>query len=145
MVVLRKIDPYNFAQILRLSVTREQEDFVASNAFSLAQAYACPECRPLALYEGMRPVGFCMYALDADEGEYWIYRLMVDKNHQRKGYGRQGLSLLLDRIRQEANGKRVVYISFHPQNTAARTLYERAGFQPDGRMVDGETVYRLAL
>ena len=47
--------------------------------YSLAQAFVQPECIPLALYAENKPVGFVMYALDEDDHEYWIYRLMIDK------------------------------------------------------------------
>ncbi|MBO4367926.1 MAG: GNAT family N-acetyltransferase [Clostridia bacterium] len=143
MTVLRAIDGYNFNRVIKLKVKPEQEDYVASNVFSLAQAYAMPECRPWAVYEGMDPVGFVMYALDADEHEYWIYRLMTDAAHQGKGYGRQALRLAIEKIRAEAGKGRDIYISFEPENAAARKLYESEGFVPDGRTVDGETVYRL--
>jgi len=145
MVTLRKIDEYNFAKVLRLEVAEDQQDFVTSNAFSLSQAYVMPECRPLAIYNGMSPVGFAMYALDRDENEYWIYRLMLDKNQQRKGFGREAMKLLIAQIKKEAPDRRAIYISFEPNNEGAKRLYTSLGFVPDGREVDGETVYRLDI
>ncbi len=145
MIVLRKIDGYNFNRITRLSVSEAQREYVTSNVYSLAQAYAMPECRPLAIYEGMEPVGFCMYALDQDDGEYWIYRFMIDQRFQRRGYGRQALRLLVDHIRAEAPDRRVLYLSYEPDNAAALALYSSFGFAPDGRVVDGEIVLRLEL
>ncbi len=143
MVSLRRIDAYNFGKILRLEVAPEQENFVTSNAYSLSQAYVMPECRPVAIYNGMTPVGFAMYALDEEDGEYWIYRLMIDKNQQKKGFGRAAMLLLIEKIRQEAPDRGVIYISFEPENEGARRLYTSLGFVPDNRMVDGELVYRF--
>lgn len=145
MVTLRMIDEYNFAKVLRLEVAEDQQDFVTPNAFSLSQAYVMPECRPLAIYNGMSPVGFAMYALDRDENEYWIYRLMLDKSQQRKGYGREAMKLLIAQIKKEAPERRAIYISFEPNNEGAKRLYTSLGFVPDGREVDGETVYRLDI
>ena len=145
MVTLRMIDEYNFAKVLRLEVAEDQQDFVTSNAFSLSQAYVMPECRPLAIYNGMSPVGFAMYALDRDENEYWIYRLMLDKSQQRKGFGREAMKLLIAQIKKEAPERRAIYISFEPHNEGAKRLYTSLGFVPDGREVDGETVYRLDI
>ena len=145
MIVLRSIDGYNYRRVIELSVAEDQRDFVADNVHSLAQAYAMPECRPVAVYEGMQPVGFAMYALDADDGEYWIYRFMIDQRFQRRGYGREALRLLIARIRAEAPDRRVLYLSYAPENAAALALYSSFGFVPDGRMVDGEIVLRLAL
>ena len=95
MLEFREIDRHNFRDILKLSTTESQKFFVATNAYSLSQAYAQPECVPLALYEGDTPVGFTMYGLDVEDTEYWIYRLMIDQRHQSKGYGRQALAMVL--------------------------------------------------
>ena len=95
MLEFREIDRHNFRDILKLSTTESQKFFVATNAYSLSQAYAQPECVPLALYDGDTPVGFTMYGLDVEDTEYWIYRLMIDQRHQSKGYGRQALAMVL--------------------------------------------------
>ena len=145
MLALRRIDGYNFNKIIALQVTEEQRDYVASNVFSLAEAYAMPECTPLGVYNGMEPIGFVMYALDAEDNEYWIYRLMIDAKYQHMGYGREALRLTIAEIRRIAPEKKVLYISFEPDNAVAKHLYGSFGFEPDGRTVDGETVYRLAL
>ena len=146
MLRLVEIDRYNYLPVLDLRVSPEQESLVASNQYSLAQAYAQPECVPLALYAENRPVGFAMYALDEDDHQYWIYRLMIDQRHQRKGYGRAAMELLIDRIRGLSDEEHTcVFISFEPENQIARRLYESLGFLPDGRIMYGEVVYRLAL
>ena len=85
MLEFREIDRHNFRYILKLSTTESQKFFVATNAYSLSQAYAQPECLPLALYEGDTPVGFTMYGLDVEDTEYWIYRLMIDQRHPVQG------------------------------------------------------------
>ena len=142
MLEFREIERHNFRDILKLSTTESQKFFVATNAYSLSQAYAQPECVPLALYEGDTPVGFTMYGLDVEDTEYWIYRLMIDQRHQSKGYGRQALAMVLERIRQDKAHHRV-YLSCNPDNAWGRALYESVGFRPDGRMVHGEIVHQL--
>lgn len=139
---LREITCDNFWKVVELSVTPPQQEFVASNAVSIAQAKVQTECVPLAVYLGGRPVGFVMYCLDRQEREYWIYRVMVDQRFQSLGIGRRALELLLTRIRADGQHHKV-YISFEPTNHWARSLYERLGFVDDGREVEGETVYRL--
>lgn len=146
MLHLVEIDRYNYLSVLDLSVSPEQKDFVATNQYSLAQAYAQPECVPFALYAENRPVGFAMYSLDEDDHQYWIYRLMIDQRYQGVGYGREAMGLLIDRIRglSDEDHNRI-YISFEPENTVAKSLYESLGFVPDGRVLYGEVVYYLAL
>ena len=146
MLRLVEIDRYNYLPVLDLCVSAEQKAFVATNQYSLAQAYAQPECVPFALYAENRPVGFAMYSLDEDDHQYWIYRLMIDQRYQGVGYGREAMGLLIDRIRglSDEDHNRI-YISFEPENAVAKALYESLGFVPDGRVLYGEVVYYLAL
>ena len=144
MLSLVEIDRHNYLSILDLSVSEEQRSFVASNTYSLAQAFVQPECVPLALYAENKPVGFAMYCIDESDREYWIYRLMIDQRHQGRGYGRAAMLLLIDRIRSEMDEEQHrIYISFEPENEVAKSLYESLGFVPDRRMEYGEIVYRL--
>ena len=146
MLHLVEIDRYNYLSVMDLSVSPEQKDFVAPNQYSLAQAYAQPECVPFALYAENRPVGFAMYSLDEDDHQFWIYRLMIDQRYQGVGYGREAMGLLIERIRglsDEEHNR--IYISFEPENKIAKALYESLGFVPDGRVLYGEVVYYLAL
>ena len=146
MLSLVEIDRHNYLSILDLSVSEEQRSFVASNTYSLAQAFVQPECVPLALYAENKPVGFAMYCIDESDREYWIYRLMIDQRHQGRGYGRAAMLLLIDRIRSEMDEQQHrIFISFEPENEVAKSLYESLGFVPDGRVLYGEVVYYLAL
>jgi diamine N-acetyltransferase len=141
MIYLRDITKSNWYQIINLKTTEEQEHYVASNVFSLAQAYCEPECKPFAIYKDFIPVGFCMYCMDEIDNEYWIYRLMIDGRFQSKGYGREAMKLLLDKIKED-NEHHVVYISFEPENIRAKALYESLGFIQDGRIIEEEIVYK---
>ncbi|MDP3446956.1 MAG: GNAT family N-acetyltransferase [Eubacteriales bacterium] len=146
MLRLVEIDRHNYLSVLDLSVSTEQRDLVATNQYSLAQAYAQPECVPLALYAENKPVGFAMYSLDEDDHQFWIYRLMIDQRYQGVGYGREAMRLLIERIRGLSDDEhRRIYISFEPENEIAKSLYESLGFMPDGRMLYGEVVYFLEL
>lgn len=146
MVTLVEIDRYNYLPVMDLAVAPEQKPFVATNQYSLAQAYVQPECVPLALYAENKPVGFAMYCLDTDDRQYWIFRLMIDQRYQGRGYGRAAMLLLIDRIRSEMDETYDrIYISFEPENRIAKSLYESLGFVPDGRMAYGEIVYRLEV
>ena len=142
MVTLRDVTIENWFSIVKLSTTEEQSRFVASNSTSLAQAHFQPECIPLGIYDDEVPVGFMMYCLDPTDHEYWIFRLMIDKKFQSRGYGRIAMELLLERIKQDRN-HHVLFISFEPENKWAANLYSSLGFISDGRVVDGEVVYRL--
>jgi len=142
MIQLKEINRDNFHPVLELSVFDEQNNFVASNCYSLAQAKAQPECVPLALYNDGELVGFVMYCLDVEEGEYWVYRLLIDKKYQRKGFGKEAMQCVLSILRKDKEHTKV-YISFEPENVGAKGLYESLGFTPDGRVIGEEIVYCL--
>ncbi len=78
-----------------------------------------------------------MYALDETDQEYWVYRLMIDAAFQRRGYGRSALSLVIERIAKL--GRKVLYISFEPENRGAELLYN-LGCVPDGRRDGSEVI-----
>ncbi|MFD1019526.1 GNAT family N-acetyltransferase [Thalassobacillus hwangdonensis] len=142
MIELKPIDRHNFFDVIDLKVAEDQKAFVASNVFSLAQAKVYPECICLGIYHEDEIVGFTMYCMDADDNEYWIYRLMVDEKHQGKGYGLAAMEKLIELIKQDTSHN-VIYLSFEPENTQAKKLYEKLGFEADGRVIDGEVVYKL--
>jgi diamine N-acetyltransferase len=147
-VNLREVTRDNFRQIARLKVANDQLEFVANNGYSLAQAKYEPEFKltPLGVYDDDTPVGFVMYGASEENGrEIWaIWRLMIDQNHQRKGYGRAAIEQTIKRIQAET-GCDEIYISFVPANVAAKTLYSSLGFEDTGIIEDGEVVYKLTL
>ena len=70
LILLKEITKENFWHCVELMVTEEQVDFVTSNAVSIAQSKVQPECIPLAVYDDKIMVGFLMYCIDEDDGEY---------------------------------------------------------------------------
>ncbi|MGD6855829.1 GNAT family N-acetyltransferase [Bacillus infantis] len=142
MIFLKEVDRHNFFDVIDLKVAEEQKSFVATNLFSLAQAKAFPECNCLAIYHEEELVGFTMYCMDFDDKEYWIYRLMIDAKYQSKGYGKAAMEKLIEQIKEDKDHQ-VIYLSFEPENDRAKEMYEKLGFEADGRVIDGEIVYRL--
>ena len=59
-VSLREITRENLHDILNLSVSKNQEGLVASNAKSIAEAYFADDAWFRAIYAGETPVGFIM-------------------------------------------------------------------------------------
>lgn len=143
-VRLERITRHNWREAINLRVADDQRYFVASNLYSIAEAgvYA-DELTACAVYDDDTMVGFTMYGWDdEDYGGYAIIRLMVDQRYQGKGYGRAAMVEVLRALREKPDCDKV-YISFEPENHVARSLYASLGFVDDGRIVDGEVVYRL--
>ncbi len=145
-VELREVTRDNWLTCVRLKVAESQMRWVASNAVSLAQSKYEPECVPLAAYDGETMVGFAMYRPeDYGLSKVWfIDRLMVGQDFQRKGYGRAIMIALLERLRAQA-GFAAIMISFVPDNEGARRLYSSLGFEDTGVVEEGEVVFRMAL
>ncbi|HEX2946748.1 MAG TPA: GNAT family N-acetyltransferase [Clostridia bacterium] len=142
MIQLREVTAENFWDIIGLEVGEEQKDLVTSNAISIAQAKVQPECRPLAVYNDDIPVGFVMYCIDRDDDEYWIYRLMIDKSYQSRGYGREAMNLVLDEIKRDS-GRNKVFLGVDPTGIASVKLYESLGFRYNGQIFGKERIMVL--
>lgn len=148
-VILRDIDETNWLECIRLTTDPMGrhvlfEEFVASNAVSIAQSAIQEGWIPKAIYDGDLMVGFTMYGYSPDLKAYEICRLMVDHRYQKRGYGRKALELVLEDM-MCIRGCREVYLSFEPSNGRGRKLYSSFGFRDTGRIVDGELLYRLEL
>ena len=157
---LEKVDYKNFIDLCKLRVKRNQESFVASNVGSIAEAYVATLAggypQPFGIYLGDKPIGFLMVGYypsleqakkwaDKDEAtpyfmdqSYLIWRFMIDKKYQGKGYGKEALQLALDYIRTFPVGKaKYCWLSYEPENEAARNLYRLFGFKEAKKLPKG--------
>ena len=62
--------------------------------------------------------------MPATANEALIYRFMIDRREQGRGYGRAALTALLDEIRALGH-VRDVLVGYMPENEGARRLYGR--------------------
>ncbi len=160
MLRLEKVTGKNVWSILKLSVSQEQESFVAPNDVSIIEAYtAITEngyAFPFGIYEDDIPVGFLMVGFDADDywedapsiarGNYNLWRLMIDKNYQKKGYGKEAVRLALEFIKTFPCGKAdFCWLSYEPENEIASRLYHSFGFVETGEMDGDEIIAVLKL
>lgn len=159
MISIQKVNIHNVWELLALEVDENQKSFVATNIESIVEAYttlaADGVALPFGIYKDKTPVGFLMIGYgDQPEVEnpaiahdsYCIWRLMIDRNHQGKGYGTQALRLALDYIRTLPCGPaRTCFLSYEPENTTAKKLYYRFGFRETGKMDGNEVVAALNL
>ena len=157
MIELRKITDDNLVECIKLEPKEEQKSYVGSNISSLAEAYVAltnNECIPMpyAIYDNDIMVGFIMLSYNEaeenadDENAYWVWRLMIDKRYQGKGYGKEAMVGALKLIRTFQYGKSsVVFLSYDPENVVAKTLYASCGFVETGKIEDDELVAKLVL
>ena len=160
MLRLEKVTGKNVWSILKLSVSQEQESFVAPNDVSIIEAYPAITGNgyafPFGIYEDDIPVGFLMVGFDADDywedapsiakGNYNLWRLMIDKNYQKKGYGKEAVRLVLEFIKTFPCGKAdFCWLSYEPENEVAKRLYHSFGFAETGEMDGDEIIAVLKL
>ncbi|TPL83376.1 GNAT family N-acetyltransferase [Mesorhizobium sp. B2-3-14] len=138
------VTPANRALVTALQLAPEQMDFVASNAASLREARSDRDARPRAVMAGDQIVGFLMYEAPRADDEARIYRFMIDRAWQGRGYGKAALREVLEEIGGLGH-IRHVSICYEPENEAARQLYRSAGFVEQGLDEDGEMIADLIL
>ena len=149
-VHLREVTDANRAAVVGLHVAPGQEQFVASVEESIEEAARTPEGNPWyrAIYSADEPVGFVMLSWAVKPtadiiGPWFLWRLLVDEGHQRRGIGRAALLQVAELIR--AAGATELLTSYHPGDGEPWPFYERFGFRPTGAIDHGEIVLSLDL
>ena len=144
VVTLREVNDDNVQAVIDLSVSEDQQDFVAPNVKSLAQAFATTKVWVRAVYSGEEPVGFVMLSDDDEKPRYYLWRFMIDHRHQRKGYGAEAMALVHDYVRTRPGGDRI-YLSYVPADGGPERFYKRLGYVDPGREPAGELEAVLEL
>ncbi|MBE5962743.1 MAG: GNAT family N-acetyltransferase [Lachnospiraceae bacterium] len=159
MIELHKVDSDNLWKIVRLSVNDNQKEFVATNTESILEAYVTitegSVALPFGIYEEGQLIGFAMFGYgstgDEDEPEiaannYCIWRFMIDKKYQGRGYGKKAMQKMIEYLQSEPCGKaEYCWLSYEPENTVAKRLYASCGFEENGEMCGDEIVAVRAL
>ena len=88
--------------------------------------------------------GFVMLAVTSEgHPEPYLWRLLVDRMHQRRGIGSAAIDLVVEQCREW--GDRSLLVSWVPGKGSPEPLYLARGFVPTGTIDDGEIEARLAL
>lgn len=108
-VSLRQVTKENYEKVCELDVTKEQEDYVACNMWSLVEAKYNEGYETRAIYVKEEPVGFFMWVQES-KVKISIWRFMVDKQHQQKSIGHVALNLALVEIKKFRAYKRLKFV-----------------------------------
>jgi len=156
-VTLVEPQPSGLRHILSLEPHQSQKHFVAPIATSLAQVAVPPfeqgdsttdQLRvnpwPRIIYADDEPVGFVMLERPTKTNPVpFLWRLFIDRLHQRRGIGWQVLDLVADQARNW--GCDALLVSWVEGYGSPAPMYLRFGFEATGEVEDGETVGRLRL
>lgn len=146
VVTLQEVNRENLDDILDLKVTSEQENFIAANAISIAQAHFYPEVSWFrAIYADRIPVGFVLLVDDPVNSYYKLWRLMIDARFQKCGFGRRALELAIEYVKTRP-GAKVLLTSCVPGEGSPKQFYEKMGFTATGELdEDGELIMQYEL
>jgi GNAT superfamily N-acetyltransferase len=152
MVTLRPITEHNLAAVQALRTTPAQERFVSGVVESMLEAIEDPAGCAIqwAIYAGQTPVGFVMISDEVapdspDHIPHYLWKLLIDHRHQRRGYGTAALDLIAEYFRGRS-GVDVLSTSAGTGEGSPIPFYERYGFRRTGDIVfDDEVLLRLSL
>ncbi len=137
MISLREITLDNFDEVIQLTVSDEQSPFVSRVEYSLAQAWVYKDTAfPFAIYADDIPVGFVMLGYYESREQYTLWKFLIDKKHQSKGYGKKALQLAIDYLIETFKAKEI-YTGVSIGNEKAKQLYISFGFETTGLIEDG--------
>ena len=147
-IALKKITDQNKQECFSLKVSLAQSEYITSNENSLKTARENADvARPFAIYADDKMIGFTMFAWDENnedpEDKYWLWRFMIDKSFQGKGYGHLALKEIIQYFKD--NGADIITLSTKPSNKTALSLYHQFGFKENGEMNGEEIVLKLFL
>jgi diamine N-acetyltransferase len=143
-ILLKEITADTIWPIMNLEVAENQTSFVAPNANSIAEAYYSKEAWFRGIYLGDEPVGFVMLYADQEKPEYFLWRLMIDKEHQHKGYGYQAMKQVIEHVKTLPGATELKTSYVHGEGNPA-PFYYKLGFEETGELMEGEKVLRMEL
>jgi diamine N-acetyltransferase len=142
---LRPITMDDVVPLHKVTVDEDQDEFVAPNAITIAQARFETGAYDFCIWDGDQRVGLLALIdmsehddrsdIDAPDGAY-VWRLLIGKDAQGQGYGTAAMAFAEDWARQR--GCRVVQVQAVARNTAAIKLYQTLGYTLTGKESDGE-------
>ena len=150
-IELIEITTENERTLSKLSTHKSQESFVAPMLASFTDALFPEVVDGAPVVPWMRAivaddeiVGFVMLALRTEHHpEPFLWRLLIDRFHQRRGIGARVLDLIDEECLRM--GDTTLLTSWGEGKGSPRAFYLRNGFEPTGRVVDGETEGRRHL
>lgn len=146
-ITLKPITNDNWRKAVNLKLKPGQENFIAPNWYTILQGMF-ERHKTFAAYDGETMIGLTMYGyVDETEGDvvmkgHEIIRLMIDHEHQNKGYGRAILNYVIAELKADPACDTII-IMFEPENEIARHLYTSIGFTDTGKIAFGECIFTM--
>lgn len=143
MIELHIITEENFSECLNLTATVEDEHFVDSVAYSLAEAWLFyNDTKPFAIYKKDKMIGFV--SMYVGEENYQIINFLIDDAYQQKGFGTEAAKACIDFLRDKY-GARKISVPVKTDHVVAQKFWKKLGFDFSNNIEDGYAFMRLYL
>jgi diamine N-acetyltransferase len=151
-IQLRELTGEVRADLASVRLGQGQDRFVSTVDGSLAEAAECPEAKPWfrAVYVDDEAVGFVMLSWDLRpvppgyKGPWFLWKLIIDRDHQRRGLGREVVATVADLVRSEGGDELITSCVDEPGGP--KSFYLGLGFVPTGELdEDGEVLMALPV
>ena len=144
-VHLKPVTVHNWKDCIALELAPEQQLFVPSNLYSIAEAQFYPEAQSCAIVnETDEMIGYTLFGREAYTRRWKIFRIMIDQHHQNKGYGKAAMQKIIATIAQESDVHEIL-IAYQANNQTARNLYATLGFHEQNMDENGKVTALLTL
>jgi len=137
MIILEALNKNNWKTCANLKVKAEQKDSIPDNLISIAELNFYPNTEAVAIVKQNQKtkentiVGFATFGTpECAEKEKMskIFRLMIDEKYQGKGYGRQALIQIVEKLFIENKSKQI-QVCYHPNKEKLKQFYTSLGFK----------------
>ncbi len=150
-LTLAEVTTSNARTVRALETHHSQRAFVTPMLASFADALVPEEHLGHPVVPWMRAIvadgevaGFVMVALQTEHHPVpYLWRLLIDRRHQRRGIGGRALDLVEAVVRE--SGSEALETSWAEGHGSPRPFYEGRGYVPTGEIEEGETVARKPL
>jgi len=152
VICFERINSETVRSVYRLSfsLSEKQRQCVEDNSLSIAQAHFSENAWFRAIYLGDELIGFIMlhYGSDKDDGvDYpgvYLWRFMIAKPYQSKGYGKKAIELLLKNLKLRGFSElQTSCIPLSINEESPEQFFKKLGFKQDNKTIDNEIVLTL--
>lgn len=143
MIELRNITENNFTECLHLKASVDNEDFVDTVTYSLAEAWVFyKETEAFAIYNDETMIGFV--SMYVGEENYQIINFLIDDTYQKRGFGTEAAKICIDFLRKKYNAIRIS-VPVETRHTVAQKFWGKLGFSFSDSIEDGYVFMRLSV
>jgi diamine N-acetyltransferase len=150
MLGIEEIDLSNWRRALDVQVRDDQVRFVADHQpvalVILSKCYVRPdgyEWTPYLALDDSEAVGVAAVASDGEHA--YLRHVAIDYRRQGAGLGRKMIVGVVAEVARAQPRCRGVFVTTHPENEVALSLYASLGFRPTGAIVGIEPVLKLDI